>query len=63
MGRTLYNSYANFRKIVKKMWIDQKTRAIFIEFLAYNANYNVFNSVRILFEKSATGYVDKRIEV
>jgi hypothetical protein len=63
LGRTLYNSYANFRKIVKKMWIDQKTRAIFIEFLAYNANYNVFNSVRILFEKSATGYVDKRIEV
>ncbi|RZC34880.1 polycystic kidney disease protein 1-like 2, partial [Asbolus verrucosus] len=63
LGRTLYNSYANFRKLLSKFWIDDKTRSIFIEFLTYNVNYNVFNSVKMLYEQSATGFIFSDVEV
>ena len=36
---------------------------MFIEFLTYNANYNVFNAITLLFEQSVTGYTFKRVEV
>jgi hypothetical protein len=63
LGRTLYNSHANFRKLAQKFWVDHKTRNVFIEFLTYNADYNVFNSVKLLFEQSASGYSFKNVEV
>lgn len=56
LGRTLYNSYFNLKYIIEKQWIDKETRAIFLEFLSYNANYNVFNSVTLILEKTAAGY-------
>jgi hypothetical protein len=63
LGRNLRNSYLNFKKIVDKFWVDRRTRGFFIEFLAYNTNYNLFNAVRLLFEQSATGYISNTIEV
>lgn len=63
LGRTLHNSYINFKEIVSKSWIDQKTRSVFVEFLTYNVNTNVFNAVNLLYEQSATGYVHKKIYV
>ncbi|KAJ3643456.1 hypothetical protein Zmor_026166 [Zophobas morio] len=63
LGRTLYNSYVNFRQLLNKLWIDQATRVVFIEFLTYNANCNIFSSIRLTFEQSATGFVTKRVIV
>lgn len=63
LGRNLYNSYINFQAMVLKSWIDQKTRSIFVEFLVYNVNTNVFNTVTLLYEQSATGYVHQTINV
>ncbi|CAH1383290.1 unnamed protein product, partial [Tenebrio molitor] len=63
LGRTLYNSHANFLKIFKKLWINPDTRVIFIEFLLYNANFNIFNAVKLIVEQSASGYIYKRIEI
>ncbi|XP_044272220.1 uncharacterized protein LOC123016069 isoform X2 [Tribolium madens] len=63
LGRTLYNTYANLRRFLEKLWIDQGSRSIFIEFLTYNANYNVFNSIKLLYEQSASGYNAKTVEV
>jgi hypothetical protein len=63
LGRTLYNSYVNLHRLVEKFWIDHKMRSLFIEFLLYNANYNIFIAVSLLFEQSATGYTSSFTEV
>jgi hypothetical protein len=63
LGRTLYNSYVNLHRLVEKFWIDHKTRSLFIEFLLYNANYNIFIAVSLLLEDSATGYTSSFTEV
>jgi urease accessory protein UreH len=63
LGRTLYNSHANFQKIFKKLWINSDSRVIFIEFLIYNANFNIFNAVKLIVEQSVSGYTYKKIEV
>ncbi|KYB25363.1 hypothetical protein TcasGA2_TC034437 [Tribolium castaneum] len=63
LGRTLYNTYANFRRFFQKVWIDHGSRCIFIEFLTYNTNYNVFNAIRLMYEHSASGYSVNTVEV
>ncbi|XP_044252318.1 polycystic kidney disease protein 1-like 2 [Tribolium madens] len=57
LGRTYYNSYANFYYVFKHDWLDKATSVIMIEFLTYNVNSNLFNAVRVVSEKSATGYI------
>ena len=37
-------------------WLDNNTRAVFLEFNVWNANTNLFNMVTILMEFSTTGY-------
>lgn len=63
LGRTFSNSFRNFQKLLETLWFDDRTRAVFIEFLAYNANYNVFIAVNLLFEQSASGYNWKTLQV
>ena len=38
------------QKLQEKHWIDERTRAIFIEFSTYNANVNIFGNCKIIFE-------------
>lgn len=59
LGRTMYNSYFNLDYMVKKRWFDAQSRLICLEFLIYNVNYNVFNSIKLIFEKTAGGYYDQ----
>ncbi|XP_030754541.1 polycystic kidney disease 2-like 1 protein [Sitophilus oryzae] len=47
----------------KYKWLDLKTRAVFIEFLTYNPNCNLFNTVQVVFEIGASGYVNYRFEI
>lgn len=58
LGRTMYNSYFNLDYLIRKHWFDMQTRLICLEFLLYNVNYNVFNSVKLIVEKTAGGYFD-----
>ncbi|KAB0792349.1 hypothetical protein PPYR_14308 [Photinus pyralis] len=44
-------------------WIDKQTRLLVIEFLAYNANYNVFHFVKLVIEKTASGYCDPTMKI
>ena len=38
-------------------WVDDATRVVFVEFLVYNPNINLFNAMQIIFEYSAGGLV------
>ncbi|XP_066275245.1 polycystin-1-like protein 2 [Branchiostoma lanceolatum] len=44
-------------------WIDHKTRAVFIEFIVYNPNCNLFSVVVLLAEFTAWGRVDTSVKV
>ncbi|XP_078586720.1 polycystin-2-like protein 1 [Branchiostoma floridae x Branchiostoma japonicum] len=43
-------------------WIDHKTRAVFIEFIVYNPNCNLFSVVVLLAEFTAWGKVDTSVK-
>ncbi|KAI8499581.1 hypothetical protein Bbelb_226320, partial [Branchiostoma belcheri] len=43
-------------------WIDHKTRAVFIEFIVYNPNCNLFSVVLMLAEFTAWGKVDTSVK-
>ncbi|RZC33627.1 polycystin-2-like, partial [Asbolus verrucosus] len=62
LGRTKYNSYINLDYLRKNHWLDSATSVIFVEFLAYNVNSNLFNGVRITVENSATGYFRVKVD-
>lgn len=63
LGRTLKNSLTNVKYLVRHRWIDERTRIIFIEFLTYSANTNIFNSVTVIFELSLSGYIRSVFDV
>ncbi|CAG2058004.1 unnamed protein product, partial [Timema podura] len=55
LGRTRNNSMIVLEFLLKNNWLDHHTRAIFIEFTAYNVNQNCFNIITLLTERSPTG--------
>ncbi|XP_045474270.1 uncharacterized protein LOC123680420 isoform X2 [Harmonia axyridis] len=63
LGRGMKNSLINLQYLRENGWLDKYTRSIFIEFILYNANSNIFNSVQIIIEKSAYGYLRKEVKV
>uniref|UniRef100_A0A6P7FCZ9 Polycystic kidney disease protein 1-like 3 n=1 Tax=Diabrotica virgifera virgifera TaxID=50390 RepID=A0A6P7FCZ9_DIAVI len=63
LGRTLRNSIINTDYLSRNKWIDKFTKGLFIEFLLYSANSNLFNSVQILYEISSTGYIQHKFMV
>ncbi|XP_044253194.1 uncharacterized protein LOC123004143 [Tribolium madens] len=63
LGRTLYNTYVNINYMVDNKWIDGATSAIFLEFLAYNVNTNLFNVIRLVTELSTTGFFRNKLEL
>ncbi|XP_064211142.1 uncharacterized protein LOC107398588 [Tribolium castaneum] len=63
LGRKAYNSVANFLRMFQDEWINPETRVIFIEFMSYNQNFNVFNSIRLMIEQSASGYILRDVSV
>lgn len=63
LGRTKYNSYYNLHYVNRKNWIDMYTRLLCLEFLIYNVNYNVFNSVKLIFEATGAGYYEQSYSV
>jgi hypothetical protein len=57
----LANNQSEFKKnllgLKKHGWIDRQTRAIFIEFITYNLNNNLFSKCLFLFEFISTGQI------
>ncbi|XP_063916332.1 uncharacterized protein LOC135132240 isoform X2 [Zophobas morio] len=63
LGRTRFNSFANLFYLKNNSWLDSATSVVLIEFLAYNVNTNLFSSVKIVLERSATGYTRSRLDL
>jgi hypothetical protein len=56
-GGDLFDLQNNLTKLKKLKWIDEKTRAIFLEFTLYNPNVELLTSVRFLTEFLSTGEI------
>nr|XP_023030426.1 uncharacterized protein LOC111518254 isoform X2 [Leptinotarsa decemlineata] len=63
LGRTMKNSLTNLNYIFRNKWIDRFTRCLFIEFLLYNSNSNLFQSIVIKFEISTSGLIRTKFNV
>ncbi|KAK9730265.1 Polycystin domain [Popillia japonica] len=63
LGRNLVNAYYTVERLLTKKWIDKLTRVLFVEFWTYNANQNLFNTVKVVLERSATQYVAQSTEI
>ena len=46
LGQYRADTEAIFDELYNNLWIDDKTRAIIIDFTVYNANINLFNQIR-----------------
>ncbi|XP_050309545.1 uncharacterized protein LOC126745651 isoform X5 [Anthonomus grandis grandis] len=63
LGRNLKNSLINMQYLQKHKWFDLRTRAVFLEFLNYNPNVNLFNGVTVIFERNSAGYIIRHFEI
>ncbi|CAF0730830.1 unnamed protein product [Adineta steineri] len=57
LGRTHEKGATIIRELRSQNWLDQLTRAVFIDFSLYNANVNLFISVTLSFEMTSMGSV------
>ncbi|XP_066253472.1 polycystin-1-like protein 3 [Euwallacea similis] len=57
LGRNLKNSLVNLKYLQKHQWLDWRTSVLFIEFLIYNPNVNLFNGVTLIFEVNPAGRI------
>ncbi|XP_066139300.1 polycystin-1-like protein 2 [Euwallacea fornicatus] len=57
LGRNLKNSLVNLKYLQKHQWLDGRTSSLFIEFLIYNPNVNLFSGVTVIFEVNPAGRI------
>uniref|UniRef100_A0A3Q1IC67 EF-hand domain-containing protein n=1 Tax=Anabas testudineus TaxID=64144 RepID=A0A3Q1IC67_ANATE len=55
LSRTKDESAAILAELMDNLWLDRGTRAVFIDFSAYNANINMFCVITLVAEFPATG--------
>ncbi|CAL8240515.1 unnamed protein product [Merluccius merluccius] len=55
LGPDLRNASIVLEYLFSNTWLDSYTRAVFVEFTAYNANVNLFCIVTLILETTATG--------
>ncbi|XP_054909087.1 polycystic kidney disease protein 1-like 2 [Poeciliopsis prolifica] len=55
LGPDIQNASSTLEYLFHSKWLDQYTRAVFVEFTVYNANVNLFCIVTFLMETSAVG--------
>jgi hypothetical protein len=55
LGRTLNNSIELIKDLKNYGWLDQQTRAVFLEFTVYNSNVNLFSSATFIIEYLSIG--------
>ena len=57
LPRNPYAARELIQSVKKTKWIDEQTRAVFLEFTLFNPNVQLFTVVELLFEYSNTGFV------
>jgi polycystin 1L2 len=60
---SLHELQSNLTRLQKLNWIDKQTRAIFIQFLLFNPNINMFAYLNILFEILPSGNMINSIQI
>lgn len=65
MGRNFEKAQKIVNDLQSDKWVDELTRALFVEFSLYNANVNLFVSVTLSIEMTSMGSIirDYRIKV
>lgn len=63
LGRTPANHRKVLRQLVLKRWFANSTRFLFVDFVGYNPNTNLFNVVCLMMEISMTGDIMKHYTV
>ena len=55
LGEELADAEQLVSELQEQGWLDQYTRALFVESTLYNANVNLFVNIKLLFEAPVTG--------
>jgi hypothetical protein len=63
LGRTKFNSYANLIYLMNNTWLESAAAVIIVDFLSYNVNSNLFSVIKLVVERSATGYARTTLDV
>lgn len=63
LGTDIENATSVLQYLIDNTWLDEYTRAIFVEFTVYNANLNLFCIVNVMLETSAVGAFQPRAEL
>ncbi|XP_058848646.1 polycystin-1-like protein 2 isoform X1 [Acipenser ruthenus] len=63
LGTDIDNATSVLQYLIDNTWLDEYTRAIFVEFTVYNANLNLFCIVNVMLETSAVGAFQPRAEL
>ena len=57
LARTIDKSRALLKTLRSQSWLDQLTRAVFVDLSLYNANVNLFVAVTLSFEMTSIGSI------
>ncbi|MGH0120311.1 UNVERIFIED_CONTAM: hypothetical protein FKN15_057213 [Acipenser sinensis] len=63
LGTDIENATSVLQYLIDNTWLDEYTRAIFVEFTVYNANLNLFCIVNVMLETSAVGAFQPHAEL
>lgn len=63
LGRKPINTRIILNHLVKRDWFTNRTRYIFVEFLAYNVHANYFNAITMIFHLSRSGDISKSYSI
>lgn len=55
LGRSQSNAITMLKYMQRNRWLDQRTRAVFIELVLYGVNANIFNVISLVFERTDYG--------
>lgn len=55
LARWPQQSQTIIRQLRRQLWTDRLTRAVFVEFILYNANTNLFTAAKLIFEFPPSG--------
>lgn len=63
LGQSQREAEAKIRQLIDVEWVDQYTRAVFIEFPLYNVDANMFSVVILLFEQDRSTLIKTSFQV
>ncbi|TRY95089.1 hypothetical protein DNTS_004183 [Danionella cerebrum] len=61
LGSNVQNATGKLQYLFNSTWLDEYTRAIFVEFTVYNANVNLFCIITLMLENSAGAFIFRSV--